>query len=365
MSYILQIWEQPVSRALPETIEAAVQLLEELHAADPAPNPKFHALAKRLIQRYPVPNGMPTPEGEEEASLDELAWADGEISGESDDAVLNLGLNIARLDEVQPCVVAEANALGLCVMDEQAGKVFLTGGSVLAIPGTATHAAAPKDKYADVPKTRELAKSVAERLIPMLQRHGYATRKGSLCFKRSFPGGWSEIEIVARLDNWPLNAELDVFGRVAFDQVNELVAQLSRTDQRYEDRKTAVTTLEKWMDDSHQEMSFLAKYTKKYTVHSYSEVDAVVEHLSMKLETRLIPLLKRCETVAGLDEVLNPAPPARSLLGGFNRGEFDFLAAYLARNPRLEAMIEQRRRAWSEEPHLLSFIDYVRANPLK
>ncbi|MDP1982901.1 MAG: hypothetical protein Q8K23_10160, partial [Sulfuritalea sp.] len=331
----------------------------------PDPNPKFHALAARLVRRYPDLNGMPSPEGDEEASVDDLAWADGEISGESDDAVLNLGLNTARLDEVQPFVVAEANALGLCVMDEQAGKVFLTGGSVLAIPGTETQAVAPKDKYADVPKTRELAKSVAEHLTPMLQRHGYKARKGSLRFKRSFPGGWSEIEIGTKIDDWPLNAEFQVYGVIAFDQVNELNVQLKKSVKRYEDRQTAVATLEMWMDDSDQERDFLAKYSKKYTVRSYSEVDAMIEHLSMKLETRLIPLLKQCETVAGLDEVLNPTPPARSLLGGFDRGEFDFLAAYLARNPRLESMIEQRSRAWSTEPYLLSFIDYVRANPLK
>lgn len=43
-----------------------------------------------------------------------------------------------------------------------------------------------------------------------------------------------------------------------------------------------------------------------YVVRSFSEIDAVIEHLEMKLQTRLLPILEKYKTLSGLDEVLNP-----------------------------------------------------------
>lgn len=78
-------------------------------------------LAQRLMQRYPW----------DESSMAEssCAWTDVELTGETEEAVFNIGITSEMLDEVLPVVVTEANALGLHVLDYQSGNIHLADSS--------------------------------------------------------------------------------------------------------------------------------------------------------------------------------------------------------------------------------------------
>ncbi len=60
-----------------------------------------------------------------------MAWTDGPVNGQCDSLVYHIGINRDLLDEVRSLVVVEANALGLHVLDAQAGDVFFATGEVL------------------------------------------------------------------------------------------------------------------------------------------------------------------------------------------------------------------------------------------
>lgn len=128
MSYVVGIWEQPAGVPLPTSVDAAVKLLDELYKEQPGQNPKFIILAQRLTRRFPCL----TTVDYDEIPESERAWVDGPFDGICDDRVFNLGLNRDVLDVVQPFVVVTANALGLNVMDDQAGDVYLADGTVLS-----------------------------------------------------------------------------------------------------------------------------------------------------------------------------------------------------------------------------------------
>lgn len=119
MSYVVGVWEQPVGLPLPVRYEDAERLLAELRKSKPGRNAKFAHLAQQLMRRYPW----------DESSMDEssCAWTDVELTGDTEEAVYNIGITAELLDDALPAVVAEANALGLHVLDYQSGRVHLAG----------------------------------------------------------------------------------------------------------------------------------------------------------------------------------------------------------------------------------------------
>jgi hypothetical protein len=346
MSYVVQIWENPTSRALPASIDEAVQLLDELHEARSEQNPKFIFLAQRLTSRYPCMCSPTTgaEDDDEEISPSDYAWSDGPIDGRTNAAVYKLGLNVGLLEEVQPFVVQEANALGLCVMDGQAGEAYLPGGKVLSLSRpAASRQPTPQKNYDDVPKNKVLAQLVFARLTPLMAKHGYKARKSDLGFKRIFPNGWHEISVYADVDMWPLHAEFQVIASIRFHAVSDLVAAIVRPDYTpymVKQLNTALTSQREWMDDENG--NFIDKHNNKcYVLRSYSEVDAAVEHLLMKLETRLLPILKKSETIEGLDSLLNTEPLPSSPFGMKEGGIDNIIVAFLANNPRLEKLCDE------------------------
>ena len=191
MSYVLQIWEQPQGCPAPASVEAADQLLSQLHDTPSGQNPKFIELAQRLKALFPCicsPEAKKLPESK-------WAWSDGPLDGETESAVLGLGLNSDRLDKVRPFVVWHAKWLGLNVMDEQAGEVFLADGRVLCQPGSSASSTASEKSGNDLPKRAALVQIIFERLTPFLAQHGLKARKSDRSFKCTFPNGWHVLDI--------------------------------------------------------------------------------------------------------------------------------------------------------------------------
>jgi hypothetical protein len=129
MSYVVRIWSPPAG-TLPESIDVAAGMVAaQDKGGKTTDNPAFVTLAQRLIQNFPTADLVPEEDG------DPVAWADWSSTDRLDEAVWNLGLNVDMLETVHPVLVKEANALGLCVTDDQAGAVFLPGGKILGSAG--------------------------------------------------------------------------------------------------------------------------------------------------------------------------------------------------------------------------------------
>lgn len=117
MSYVIQIWEQPADLALPAHPHAVWEMLDQLFARSPGPNPKYAELARQLMARFPE-NDDPEGEGQ--------VWLDGRAGGGGAQLVWNLRLcSSDQLEKVLVLVVSRALALGLHVADEQAGRLHL------------------------------------------------------------------------------------------------------------------------------------------------------------------------------------------------------------------------------------------------
>lgn len=369
MTYIVRIWESPADRSVPDSIDSTCKLLVELEASQPlGGNPKFVSLARRLTQRFPTPDMSPGADGDDgdnEVSLADIAWCDWPITGKTDAAVWNLGINAGRLDDVRPFVMQEANGLGLCVMDEQAGEVYLPTGNVLCLPGRAP-AVKVDSKYDDVPQTREVLARIYERLAPLLIERGFKGNKRNLTFRRVFPDGWHDLKVFAPAERWPLCAEAAVYVTARFHAISDLVATISNPEQPLEAYKDTYTLLghpRNWIEGDDP---FLTKLNKYYQVRSYSEIDTVLDHLCSNLRMCVLPALDACRTVEDFDRALNPPPGVRSFFNGTMDGTKNIIAAYLARSPFLNDICREYdpRLHGRWEPDVANCIDYVLSHPL-
>ncbi len=371
MSYVLKIWENPSGAVLPATVNEAVGLLEKLHKSRPGQNPKFILLAQRLTKRFPCPSSDDVPSDVEDISEDDdWAWGGASMDGKADAAVYVLGVNI-RIEGLRPFVIQEANELGLCVMDDQAGEIYLPGGKFLSVHASPASQPVPEIDDDDVPKTRELAKHIFERLTSILAQKGYKAGKKNLSFKRELSNGWHQISVVTGKDWWPLRAEFEVTFRTRYHPVTDLANNLLGLASTPElmpdkDRATAVALQRDWMDDAAG--GFIEGRAKRYVVHKNSEIGTVFKHLTMKLETRVLPLLHESETIEGLDALMNPEPPSKSIFTVIGGGEDQLITAYLARNTRLKPLCDEfynlaSRAGYGED--IKQCIQYFNSHPLE
>lgn len=357
MSYVVKIWDAASGLALPESVDAASRLLGELETG-PAPggNPKFVQLARQLTQRFPTPDMLPGDEGEPDFA--EIAWSDWPIDGKTEAAVWNLGLNVGMLDEARPFLMQTAGALGLGVLDEQAGEAHLPGGAVLCLPGRTpvTH----EDSADDPPRAREVSARIFEFLKPLLVARGFKGRKSSLTFRRSFAEGWHELYIWSPADRWPLCAEVTVTVTARLHGITTLRVGACYPDRALEDFSHSPTLIMHPSDWIEGEAPFFSKLNKHYQVYRPAEIETVLQHLGENLLARILPALDACWTLADFDRELNPDAGVGSLFSG-NIGD-RLIAAYLNANPRLDDLCREHdpRLHGRWEPLVESCVDYVR-----
>ena len=331
MSYVLHIWGHPKTRSLPKTIEEAERFLAIAKGLNLGQNPQFILLAKQLTAKYscicsPQPEVLPESE---------WAWSDGPLDGKNESGVYSIGLNTSMLDEVHPFVIKQANSLGLCVMDEQAGKVYLSNGSMLGAHKQHAQPNAAQSEYDLVPKRAEVEQIVFDRLVPFLQKYGYKARKSNRSFKCVFPTGWHEIKLYT-MDKSPLCIQFSLGVISRFAAVTDLVVSITKPPlppEELKDRWTTMLGQKKWLDE---EADFIFEPNKEYIVRRHDEIDFLMSHLLAKLETRLMPILDQYKSIEGLDQLMNPMPISNSIFFiGYEVGYRNIITAYLARNPNL------------------------------
>ena len=376
MSYVLHFWQQPANEALPTSVQAADQLLSQLRQTQPGQNPVFITLAQRLTRRYPCI----CSDKAERMPESRHAWSDGPLNGKTEAAVYGIGLKLERLDEVRPFVVQQANALGLNVMDEQAGEVFLADGTVLPMPRPARAQNTPEKDYDDEQTCAALDKIIFERLTHFFAEFGFKAKKSDHSFKRTFRTGWQVISMGGG-DSWSREGGFNFFIKVRWHEAALLIDSIIRPDeppQQGKHRPTGCSPQSVWMDErllSRNAWSATgcspqsvwmdeSDYHKCFAI-SYSDFDAMMERVFEVLRTRLLPILEKCKTLKGLDEVLNPLPLESSIFQNLSMLAFhNLIVAYLAQSPNLEAVcreIEERRTRYpNANIEVYKCLDYVR-----
>jgi hypothetical protein len=185
MSYIVQIWEQPV----PATEQEAETILDRL-LDQPAgePSRKMDELLKMLWARYP--RDLVTDRADP-------VWADTfPKDGREHTPVETLAVMTPYLDEVILVITAATAALGLVAYDPQLGTVYLPGGRTLGAPpptppGTAGRAGAPTApprEFLDKPAAFD---RFVDKASAVFGAHGFRWKKIPMgnVFLRTFPGG--------------------------------------------------------------------------------------------------------------------------------------------------------------------------------
>lgn len=365
MSYILYIWENTPPHTLPETIAGAARCVGELRQTKPGVNPKFVALAENLMAWYPALYDLPA--GEDGEPSDEYAWTDGRINGHTEESVLNLGLSTSKVDEVRPFVVQEVVKQGLCVIDPQAGEAFLSDGRVLSLPRKEGGLASSAIKKPELPKTRELLRLVGERLAPMLNDSGFKYRKSKFLFRREFDDGWQELSLDSAAERWPIHCEFSVTATVRLHAVSELADTIRFPDKvrdlyennSYGDNATCVAIQSRWARRIAPQ-PFVDPVSRQYEVTGVSQIEPLIEHLRNQARDLLLPLMFKCETIDGIDQVLNPS--TERIFHANSSSGACVISAFLAHNPRLQEICDEEGRIArvNREEGVLRCIDYVK-----
>ncbi len=200
MSYVIHLWEHEA----PRSMEQALQLHEHLlDSQGPAPLRRFADLLARLVQRFPAQVGGVG------AYAGDGTWVEpAPPQVQTQGVVLSLALYGDRPAQLLPVLIDEAGALGLTVLDEQGGCVYLPGRVQLDMDGVSPRpAAARQPAPADAERlTAGILRARTKAVLQApLQRHGFVLAKGGDTwseFQRQTPAGLQAIKIYRTSELW-------------------------------------------------------------------------------------------------------------------------------------------------------------------
>jgi len=162
MSYVVRVWEKPRDWPMPSGFEQALAQLDRLDDLPEAPSAKMALLGERLHAIFP----------QAARATANMTWEEP-TNTRSTGPVWNIGIATReRLDDVQAVLVTQATAMGLNVLDDQAGELHLGDGSTHAMPGFELRAASVRGLAARA--TGDLATARAEFRRLTLQGNVYA-----------------------------------------------------------------------------------------------------------------------------------------------------------------------------------------------
>jgi hypothetical protein len=163
MTYVVRVWEKPIDWPIATTFDQALAQLDRLDQLPELPSAKLSLFGQRLQARFPYHPDSHAP----------ATWHDEPIDRGATGPVWNIGIaERDRLDEVQAVLVTEAVAMGLNVLDEQAGEIHLGNGAVHAVPGNEARAACVRGLAARILGDLSTARAEFRRLT--LQGNRYA-----------------------------------------------------------------------------------------------------------------------------------------------------------------------------------------------
>ena len=189
MSYVIQVWEQPV----PAAFEDAEDILDRLFREGAGkPSAKLDQLVKTLWARYPK---------DLETDRDDPVWDDTfSKDGREPLKVETLAIATPHLDEVVPVVAKTATDLGLVAYDPQYGTVYLPDGRILGQAPPVAREAAPAGPTApgapaELLDVDDATSRFVAAMGPFMAARGFAWKKAPSGdgWVRAFPGGQQKI----------------------------------------------------------------------------------------------------------------------------------------------------------------------------
>jgi len=388
MSYVLQIWEQPLARAWPDKVKEAVANVERLHGISSGQNPKFIEFARRLTARFPCITSPASPGTHPEDEAD--AWSDGPLDGKTQEPVYGIGLNTDMPDAQWPLVINHvldtARALGLSVFDDQAGEFHYANGHILDAngrmrPRVATRGLGPA--AGDMPPCEALLDLFCLRLAPLFARHGFVLDTQAPVNRQR---DWIERKFIARRatgwhqftvnisDRRPAYVAFYVDIASCFSAVSrfrQYVIHEGSPPPEAPDLSTSFLRQNAWLNDT---LGMAAGDPGHSIATRMHDLDRIAAHFTEQAETRLLPLLRCYERIEDLNTILNPEPlPVSLFFPGYYKYASDHLAAaYLAGDPRIEILCKlfhDKTVGAGEDATqkplkgLCALIEYIRLNP--
>jgi hypothetical protein len=197
MSYVIHLWEHEAPRSMVQALQLHEQLLV---SSAPAPVSRFSDLLARLVKRFPAEVG-----GQD---ADVATWVEpAPPRVDVDGVVLSLALYGEGPVLLLSALIDEADALGLTVLDEQGGCVYLPGRQQLDMDGVSARPAARAPTKIDAERlTVGIVRARIKALLQApLQRHGFVMGKGGDTwseFQRQTPAGLQVIKIYRAMEVW-------------------------------------------------------------------------------------------------------------------------------------------------------------------
>lgn len=362
MTYILKVWEPPGPPRVLDDIAPLLAAVSALEEGPSRPSRRFAPLLRHLTRRYP---DITSPEASELAEA-EWAWTDGPLADSAEETVMVLGLRAQQVEPVRRFVIEQATGLGLAVLDPQAGAAWFPGGVQVGLeaPGRPRAPSAASARL----NCGATALLLFDALSPGLAAAGFKPARSRRRWRRTDAAGWQEVILMTE-DHGRGACGFFLMATFRLHAIAELHARLFLPALPEKERQLLPTVALRQGDWLPEGSSLVAGGHRDYYIKEPSQVAPLAQQVVADCAAYLLPLLDAGRSVEGLDQLLNPEPLDRSVFfrGYDSRLDAHVWAAYLARNPRLEALCEQvlaNIRGESPAHGARTCVDYVRAHPL-
>lgn len=284
MSYVIHLWEHEA----PQSMAQALQLHERLlDAAEPPPKARFAALLDRLVRHFPAEVGG--------AAAEEPTWVEpAPPRVDTEGAVLSLALYGEGPQRLLPVLIDEAGALGLTVLDEQGGCVYLPGRRQLDINGLSDRPAVAERRVAEPERltVRSIAACVRRQLQGPLARHGFEMSEGrgpGWEFQRQTPAGLQSIHVHQTSEVWQHYFYCSLTPTLPPDVA--AVVALQPNIRLYVPQHAGL---------QHFQRFDISRSFDAFAASSPAELDSLLTAFMASIESQVLPALDACSTVNGL-----------------------------------------------------------------
>ncbi|MBS1159756.1 MAG: hypothetical protein H6R15_2175 [Proteobacteria bacterium] len=290
MSYVVHFWSRP----MPKSLDQAIEIFAALQNESRTQNPLFQMLAKRLTARFPCIMEL-------EEDDPRMAWTDGPLNGITQEATYGIGILTDKIDEVQPFVVETATTLGLVVMDDQQGEVYLPGGTVLNSAG------ARPGKHLGMELAGNLSAALVERTLqdamyPLLLAAGFEEIKALGGWWRTLDQGAQSLRLNI-MESSSESVTFDVEVTVTNKHIKPVVeVMLQSAGQGAEKLVATATSSLALFSLFFRTPSGLAKvrHPLRFEIKSIDELRTLAIELREMIVDHVIPILDTCNNVKNL-----------------------------------------------------------------
>jgi len=286
MSYVIHIWEHEVPQSMAQALQLHERLLE---SAGPPPTARFAALLARLVRRFPAEVGG--------VEADEPTWVEpAPPRVDTEGAVLSLALYGEGPRRLLPVLIDEADALGLTVLDDQAGCLYLPGRRQLDMDGISGRPAAAEQPVTEPERLtpRKIAACVRSQLQGPLARHGFELAEGSSTgsvFRRRTPAGLQGIHIHRANEVWQHFFYCSLTPTLPPDVA--AVVALAPDIRLHVPVHAALQGFQRFD---------VSGYFDAFAASTAAELDLLLAAVLVSIESQCLPALDACVTVEGLLE---------------------------------------------------------------